>query len=508
MLKSTPFDIASKILHLDGQPFDLSEREYLRPLYNSPVKRHVYKFSRQCEKSSSLAAKMCVYGSMIPAFKNLYVSPTMKQTQVFSSVRLKNYLDSPFIRKHLKDKNCDDAVFRKSLTNYSQFFLEYAFHTPDRVRGISTDAVYIDEVQDIVTDFIPVIEEAASHSKYKYFYYAGTPKTPDNTIEYFWDKSTQRELAVKCTHCNGWNVGLDEKNISEDGLICSKCTRGLDNRNCQWVWGVKLEDAIYEGFHLNQLNVPWTDFKDVIEKQKIYSSEKFHNEVLGLPYDSGQKPITMAELAACCNPNKNMATAADRFSSPLIAGIDWGITSDMSYTVLTIGEYNPFPGKFHIHFIKKYEEKESDLRHQVTDITRICKEFDVEIIGADWGVGALQNVDLAKVFGGNRIIPFYHTGNQQERIRYNKKRIIYTTNRTLVMGDLFLDFRRNEIEIFNWEVFKKYGQDILNINIEKRESQQRETLYYDHRVDKPDDVFHSILFCKLAGDIYYTGRAK
>ncbi len=436
MLESTPFDVAKSILYLDGKPFDLSERAYLRPLYNSPKKRQIYKFSRQCEKSTTLASKMAVSGAIIPSYKNLYISPTQKQTQVFSSVRLKDFLASPFIKRNLVNKTVDAAVFRKSLTNNSRFFLEYTFHTPDRVRGISTDAVCIDEIQDIQTDFIPVIEESASHSKHKIFTYAGTPKTPDNSIEYYWEKSSQRELAVKCTHCNHWNIGLGEDNIHQSGLICTKCHGSLDNKNCEWVCAYDPKSSIYDGFHLNQLNVPWTDWADILTKQIVYSPEKFYNEVLGLPFDSGQKPITQAELISCCRPGVHPSTPADRFSSPMFAGIDWGVTSDMSYTVLTIGEYLPYPDKFRVHYIKKYRESESDLRHQVTDIIRLCKEYDVEVIGADWGVGAVQNVDISSAFGANRVIQFYHTGNQQERIRYNKKRLIYTTNRTLVMADL------------------------------------------------------------------------
>ena len=72
--------------------------------------------------STTLAAKMSLYGSIIPAFKTLYVSPTSKQTMVFSSVRLKDLLDSKFIRKHLVDKTCDAAVFKKSL--------RFIFYTP------------------------------------------------------------------------------------------------------------------------------------------------------------------------------------------------------------------------------------------------------------------------------------------------------------------------------------------------------------------------------------------
>ena len=638
--KRSPFEVAQMLLHLDGVPFDLKDRQYLKAIYNSPKKRHVYKFSRQSEKcvrddqfilmsdcsykkikdilpgeyvktvsphgktrsnkvigvfdngdkhcirlttiqhrvidvtenhpiktrsgwtnagelspgygisvviddktvcwdrvskiedigylptknlevevdnnfivngvithnSTTLSSKMAIYGSILPSFKSLYVSPTSKQTRVFSTVRLKEFLDSPFIKKYRLDKDCDQAVFKKSLNNHSHFFLEYCFLTPDRVRGISSDFITIDEVQDIQTDFIPVIEESASHSKYKWFIYAGTPKTMDNTIEYYWEKSCQNELALKCTHCNKWNINLGVDNIGSEGLICNKCQRSLERTGFRWV-SVGDKDAPYDGYHLNQLYTPWTDWKDLLVKKALYSPARFANEVLGMAYDSGAKPVTLQEVMACC-ADRPMADGSERFSSPMFGGIDWSVTSDVSYTVLTIGEYQPFPNKFKIHYAKAYNMSECDPRVQISDIIKTCKKFNVAVIGADWGAGSVQNLELAKVFGANKIIQFYHTGNQQERVRYNSKRWIYTLNRTFVMTDFFLDIQKQKIEFFNWQQFRKpFAEHILNVYTDTRKQQQRETLYYDHRVDKPDDALHSAMFCKLAGDIFYSGRA-
>jgi hypothetical protein len=501
----SPFDVVQKMLHLDNKPFDLSDRPYLKALYNTPCKRNVYRFSRQCEKSSTIAAKMAMYGSIIPGFKSLYVSPVAKQTRVFSTVRLKEFLDSPFIRKNLIDKTCAEAVFFKELTNKSKFFLEYAFLTPDRCRGISADWVLIDEIQDFNHSYVPVIEESATHSKYKYFTYAGTPKTMENTIEYYFEKSTQRELCIKCQHCNHWQIGLGLKNIGQDGLICEKCERNLERTTMEWVRGVPLEKSIYEGWHLNALCVPWTDWKEILVKRELYSPQRFHNEVLGLPFDNGLKPITMSELISSCK-DRLMAEPNSGYSSPLIAGVDWSVTSDVSDTVLTIGEFMPYPSKFRIHYMKIYPESMADPREQVKDIIDICRKFNVSMIGADWGAGSVTNLSLVEAFGMGRVVQFFHTGNQQERIKFNKKRFIYTTNRTFVMADLFNDFIKGKIELFNWDQFKPFANQILNIYQDVREMQQKETLYYDHRPDKKDDAFHSILFCRLAADIFYAGR--
>ena len=92
--------------------------------------------------------------------------------------------------------------------------MRYAFLNADRVRGIPADMVCIDEIQDVLTDNIPVIEECVSHSSFKYKLYAGTPKSLDNTLESLWvEDSTQNEWVVPCDSCGGgdyrhWNICL------------------------------------------------------------------------------------------------------------------------------------------------------------------------------------------------------------------------------------------------------------------------------------------------------------
>ena len=330
-------------------------------------------------------------------------------------------------------------MFHKSLSNNAQYFIEYCFLTPDRIRGISCFDTYVDEVQDIMSDFIPIIEECSSHSPkiYQRYCFSGTPKTPENTIEYYWSHSTQRELAYKCQHCNFWNVGLGESNIGDKGLMCVRCKRGLSKDTWEWVAAVPIDSVTHDGFHLNQLNVPWIDWGEILIKKKLYSPAKFSNEVMGQEYESGLKPITQSEVMACCE-DRSMGDPSIRYSSPLFAGVDWGLTADVSYTVLVIGEYLPFPNKFRLHYGKIYGQNMSDPRTQVEHIIRMCQEFNVATIGADWGAGVVQNLRLAEVFGVERVVQFYHTGNQQERIKYNKKRWMYTTNRTLRTAETWI----------------------------------------------------------------------
>jgi len=131
----------------------------------------------------------------------------------------------------------------------------------------------IDEIQDILTDNIPVIRECLSHSSYKKEVYSGTPKTTSNAIEYYWDLSSKNEWMVKCQWCNYWNMlGMD--NIGKNSIICQKCGKPLNPRIGQWV--TMNAEGTWEGFRIPQLMVPWLTFDDIKSKLAEYP----HVEVL------------------------------------------------------------------------------------------------------------------------------------------------------------------------------------------------------------------------------------
>ena len=179
---------ASVLIRQGGrlEPFSFGERRYLKRIYDTPSKRVLLKFGRQSEKSTTLGNKALAFCCIQPGFRVLYVSPTNTQTREFSKDRLKEPIETcPMIAAYT-DNKLSMNVLSKQFINRSQITLRYAFLNADRVRGIATDFIMIDEIQDILMELVPVVEECAAHSEYKLFSYSGTPKTFDNALEYHW----------------------------------------------------------------------------------------------------------------------------------------------------------------------------------------------------------------------------------------------------------------------------------------------------------------------------------
>jgi hypothetical protein len=507
--------------------YSFAERQYLRQIYDTPSKRTLLKCGRQVEKSTLLGNKLLSYSCIVTALNSLYVSPTNQQSKVFSQDRLKEPIETSQFLKSWTTTKLSDNVFLKKFINRSQITLRYAFMNADRCRGIPADIVCLDEIQDILTDNIPVIEQCASHSEINIggeinkggvFIYSGTPKSLDNTIESYWNKfSTQNEWVVPC-HKHSifttdgkmtrvhWNI-LGEDHIGLEHLICDKCGGQIVPHDTMAQWAALNPDIInqipkpYEGFRIPQLMVPWVAHKDIIQNLKTYPRDRFYNEVLGLSYDSGTRPLTQQDIKDNCSQYLQMDEASlesyrQHFGGaiPVYAGIDWSGGGEHSFTVLTLGAY--LDSKFQVFYYRRFEGREIEPHAQMEEIIRLIIKWNVRRIGVDYGGGFWPNDKLTNQFGMMRVVKYQYS-TPSEKVRWEDGLKRYLVNRTEVMSDVFNAIKRRDVFRFpNWEWFRDtFAPDFLNIFSEYNE--QRRQIEYKKSPDSRDDAFHSALLCFL-----------
>jgi hypothetical protein len=509
----------------DTHNFDFSERPYLVRIYDTSAVQTLLKCGRQVEKSTTLGNKMIGYSCLNNHFRSLFVAPSAEQSKVFSNDRVSDVINmSPLVQAYT-NTSLTNAVFHKKFINFSQIRLRYAYLTADRVRGIPADLITVDELQDILVDNIPVIEECASHSDWKIFIYSGTPKSLDNTIEYYWANfSTQNEWMVPCEHHGTpkkpatwhWNV-LDEDNIGKKGLVCDRCGSPINPYHPMAQWSSmnpqteqNREKVTFEGYRIPQLMVPWIindedGWGEILQKQERYSRQKFYNEVLGISYDSGTRPITRGQLKACCRENVRLGDIEQfkRFAqgTDVFAGIDWG-TGEGTFTVISLGAYLG-TGNFTIFWIHRFTGRELEPPIQLDRICQILTQYNVKIAGCDYGGGFDRNDHLIRAFGPQKILKYQYNPQQKKgRIYWEPKLGRFAVHRTEVMSDVFNALIRKQIDLPAWDdFFEPYGQDILNIFSEKNERMRM--IEYKHAPGTTDDSFHSILYCFLASMVRY-----
>jgi Phage terminase large subunit (GpA) len=494
--------------------FSFANRRYLKLPYDTPSKRVLFKCGRQVEKSTTLGNKCLAYACLNNNFNILYVSPTNQQSKVFSQDRLKEPIETSEILRAWTTTQLSDNVFHKQFINRSQIKLRYAYHNADRTRGIPADLVLIDEIQDIITDNIPVIEQCASHSPFRMFLYSGTPKSTDNPIEKYWtDYSTQNEWVVPCDRHGvpgdmstwHWNV-LGERNLGKEGLVCDKCGNLIHALRPESQWAalnpgvIKRLSEPFEGFRIPQLMVPWLKWSEILHSYETSSTAVFNNEVLGLSYDTGLRPLTKQDVIDNCTPGilktESCLTGIKKALgqvSPVYAGIDWG-TGEGSYTVISLGAY--MNGFFTIFFCHRFEGQELEPPVQLDLIKQLIKHWDVKLIGCDYGGGFDRNDDLTRSIGKNKIWKYQYS-QPGTKVKWDPELSRFLVHRTEVMSDVFNAIKRKDVLRFmDWAHFENpFGKDMLNIFSEYNEHTRQ--IEYKHSPDCTDDAFHSILLCFL-----------
>lgn len=364
------------ILNLNGEPYSLRDHFPFESVFNVHMPRRiVMKTGRQVSKSTSLAARGILLANSIRNFKLLYVTPLFEQIRRFSNNYVKPFIDQSPVKALWSDTTTENSVLQRTFKNNSRMIFSFAYLNADRTRGISSDMIAFDEVQDLDRNHIPIIVETMSHSKWKLIMYTGTPKTFDNTIEGLWSKSSMGEWAIPCPHCGKLNIPAkeydlyrmigplpkkSERALSEEvpGTICANpsCERRLSPRQGRWMHRVQKLMHEYPGYHVPQPIMPihyadsdaWRDLLGKREGRNNTSPAAFDNETLGESSEQGIKLVTLTDLReASILPWKNDPLGKTAPTEALlrlndytlrILAVDWGGGGDeeVSFTKLAI----------------------------------------------------------------------------------------------------------------------------------------------------------------------------
>lgn len=475
----------------------------------------------------------CTPDHRIMTLRGWVEAQNLVSSDFISSVSNLNPTISSWVKvQYIETAPIHEEMFCLTVEGYERFIANGL--VVSNCRGIPADIVALDEIQDILTDNIPVIEECASHSTLTIggevhrggiFIYSGTPKSLDNTLEKYWsEQSTQNEWIVPC-HRHSiqtpggpvtklyWNI-LTEDHIGSNSLVCEKCHKPIHPMDPEAKWASMnakiLKSATikkpFEGFRISQLMVPWVKHNDILQKQATYSRDKFYNEVLGKSYDSGTRPLTRQDLMDNTDPRLLLTPEYQEYllkflgaAFPVYAGIDWSGGSGGSYTVLSLGAYMG-DSRFTIFYVHRFEGKESEPQIQIEEISRIINKFRVQLVGCDYGGGFWPNDELTRRFGFQRI-PKYQYAQISTKVMWQDGLKRFLVHRTEVMSDIFNAIKRRNIFRFpNWEQFQSpFGEDCLNIFSEYNE-QIRQNVY-KKSPNCTDDTFHSIVLCFLASMI-------
>ena len=515
------------LLKLKGKAYTIIDHFVMEPLFRKLLPETItLKCGRQVSKSTTNAAQNIILSATIPFFQTLFINPQHDQTKRFSSNYVGDFLQRSPISRLMVAKGTRQAVMQRNFINGSIQHFSYCLLDVDRVRGISADKVYIDEVQDIIWDFIPVILECMSHSEYGFTHYTGTPKGPENSIQILWDRSSQAEWLTKCGGCGSWNIPSKQFHadsmIKPWGLGCFKCDKQIQPRNGRWVHAYPDRRWIHAGYHIPQTIMPlhyenpdkWATLWEFKHTEPEY---KFMNEKLGESSDVGSKLLTEAELKAACSLDYNNtleeAEVKSKHYSFTIMGVDWGgggmrmkgtkkggMVIGTSFTAVAVLGCRP-DGKMDMLYGARFAAS-TQYEQEVVRIMDIYKRLGCNCIAHDYAVaGSLREVLLLqRGMPKTNITPFVYVPRQTEIMalksapssEFNSYYGIDKA-RSLLMACAAVRFKY--VRFPKWNSCRLILADFLSL-FEERVEQARggDVVHVTRNPNVPDDFAHAINF--------------
>lgn len=522
-LAISPMAFSESMYLLEGKPLRFTQgRNYLKPIHNGEVREILLMTGRQVEKSTSLSIKIGNNVLLRPYSRSLYVAPLNEQVKTFSRGRLDKlfrYSQNDLVRRRYKDNDLVDQVFHKEFLNGSEIYLRNCFEEADNIRGLSTDDIFIDEIQDILVDAIPVILETQTRSKNKHRVYTGTPKTFSNTIQQQWDNSSQADWVIRCPSCAKHQLlGIDS--VTPTMFVCrnKRCRKPIpDIARALGRWEHRYPERNLKGFRITQMMVPDIDPADIYEKIENYPKIRLKNEVLGESDEKADKPFSKSLMMSLTDNDFSMMSSVANTpfaNTPTFMGIDWGEgekngAAGTGYTVVVVGAYDS-DGIYRTLYAKRFERgEELDPDYQLKIIYSIMEAFRVKFVVADYGAGVKENKRMSKKLK-TRFAQCHYVGTQKKKINYVPEEVKYLIERSDWMTD-FIEFCQQEkIRFFGKDdegMLKVIHDNFTAIYAEYRKSKLglAEKLFYGHDLTQPDDAFHATFYSWFASLVYKGG---
>lgn len=415
-----------------------------------------------------------------PPIRVLHAFPSLGQVKKFSQDKLEGFIRTSkggFISKNkLAGGNAVDNLTMKQF-NTGTLWVDSIGEDGDRIRGMTVDAIFFDEVQDMFASAIGNATKTLTAAKYGPIgqgvqVYFGTPKEKNSYFSSLWDMSDQRYYHLGCKNCNKTYPFYlpDDKRwmdiwVSGYTIKCPLC--GCEQHKIEaiergtWVSSRNTEDSKLVGFHINQLYIPYFTKENILnlmpENNPLQTERVFKNEVIGEFFSGAGLPITRAEIyEKCRDAERSFSRNINPREKNVYLGVDWGGKDDgedsnvgQSYSCVVILSAAP-DGTLLVEHAHKLRKQDFDYKKET--IHEMYKRFGVKQGLSDWFFGQDVVHDLQRSYG-SRFLGAQGSGNLLKPLKFREDELIVSYNKDLMIEEIFDLFRKGRIR-FPWKSFE------------------------------------------------------
>ena len=432
--------------------------------------------------------------------------------------------------KRVSDSKIPDNMTLKQFVGGCSLWAESLGDDADRIRGMSVDALFTDEVQDISKQAIGNATKILTAAKYGpkgvgVQIYFGTPKEKGSYFEKgLWDQTDKRYYHLGCTNqdCGMffllYTPGSEEwENIWIEHFIvkCPYCNLEQDKRtaveNGKWIASEPFDadgkEKQYVGFHINQLYLPYFAKENIMRLQPknnpSQSERVYFNEVLGEFYSGAGMPITKEEIyEKCRDPDRSFSRSIDPTQKRSWMGLDWGGKVDgdnkgggMSYScavILSVGADDVLDVEF------AYKLTSTDFQYKMAFVQEMFRKYGLRSAVADFFYGQDIVGELQKLYG-KRFLGCHAQGTMKSDISYDKDMLLLKWNKDYYIEELYNLMRKGKIR-FPWKSYESIA--FLIDHITSMEMENRITNGIMRKSFKkgpePNDAFMALIHAYLA----------
>ena len=450
----------------------------------------------------------------VPELQLLYVAPLQSQSQRYSTLYLNEAIKSCELAcinqmKALEglwsDAKILTAVGHQSFANGSGIQLTYAKTSPDRARGIYADVIDFDEVQDQVTDNIPIISQSTKSSKWGIRRFTGTAKTADNTIEGLWQRSSQCEWVMHCPHCNAWNIPNVEGRVLDmiqaDGMHCVECGGKLNVRDGEWVPAHPRLMTSFRGYHIPQVVLPFhaenmDNWGKIMRDVLTLPIPVIMQEILGISCSQGQRIIdqSVIDRQSVLPSMLELQNQLHRYVFT-VGGIDWGGAEQVSFTVHVILGVCA-DGTMDVLWARRYHGFDPD--EMLTEMAKTHRFYGCRIVAADYGMGFDKNVMLESRFG----LPVVQIQLCRQNSLMNYSPALghprWMVDKTTALDLMFMAIKYGKVRFPPKDEFDIYTKDLLSPYEQVVDHGELAHRRYMRDPSRPDDFAMALCFASMA----------
>nr|BDD46221.1 hypothetical protein 53 [bacterium] len=417
-----------------------------------------------------------------PPIRVLHAFPALAMVKKFTQDKMEGMIRSAkgdFINQNKLinfDKNAVDNLTMKQF-NTGTLWIDSLGRDADRIRGMTCDVTFFDEVQDMYGLAIGNATKILTQAKYGPVgkgvqVYFGTPKERTSYFHSIWEMSDQRYYHLGCSNCKQtfpFYLSGDDRwqTIWVEGFTiqCPLCGHKQHKiqaiENGRWVPTRDPEEAKYVGFHINQLYIPSFPKQNILdlmpENNPTQSSRVWNNEVIGEFYSGAGLPLTKADIyERCRDADRSFARKIDPVQKKTYLGVDWGgkidndhIDRGQSFSCVVVLSAQA-DGTLLIEHAHKIGEH--GFKHKIATIKECYRRFGVIRGVSDFFYGNDVVNDLQLLYK-DRFLGAQGSGNLIKPVKFREDELMITYNKDLVIDEIFDKLRKGKIR-FPWKSYE------------------------------------------------------